>query len=53
MTATGVEEVVGVGVGVSGVDVVEGVCTMTDVVGTSEVDGTAEVVTTTTFGVLV
>ena len=53
MTATGVEEVVGVSVGVSGVDVVEGVWTTLDVVGMSVVLGTDEAVTTTTCGVLV
>lgn len=52
-TATGVEEVVGASVGVSEVDVVDGVCTTADVVGMNVVDGTAEVVTTTAFGVLV
>ena len=53
VTGMGVDDVVGVSVAVSGVDVVEGVTTTTaEVVGASVVDGASELVTTTIFGVV-
>jgi hypothetical protein len=53
VTGTGVDEVVGARVGVSGVEVVEGVTTTTaEVVGVGVVEGASELVTTTTFGVV-
>lgn len=53
VTGTGVDDVVGVSVGVSGVEVVEGVTTtIAEVVGAGVVDGASELVTTTTFGVV-
>lgn len=53
VTGTGVGDVVEVRVGVSGVEVVEGVVTTTaEVVGVGVVDGASELVTTTIFGVV-